>query len=50
MKRYCLLCATLFVVALQMLAGQKLTLKDITDGRFRGESISAVEPLADGEN
>ena len=50
MKRYCLLCATLFVVALQMLAGQKLTLKDITDGRFRGESISAVEPLADGES
>jgi dipeptidyl-peptidase-4 len=50
MKRYCLLCATLFVAALQLVAGQKLTLKDITGGGFRGESISAVEPLADGES
>ena len=50
MKRYCLFCATLFVAALQLVAGQKLTLKDITGGGFRGESISAVEPLADGES
>jgi dipeptidyl-peptidase-4 len=50
MKRYYLLCATLFVAALQLVAGQKLTLKDIAGGGFRGESISAVEPLADGES
>ena len=40
----------MFVAALQLLAGQKLSLKEITDGSFRGESISAVEPLGDGES
>ena len=50
MKKLTLLCAVLLVAATQLLAGQKLSLKDITDGQFRGESISAVEPLADGES
>ena len=50
MKKYSFLFATLIVAALPLLAGQKLSLKDITDGQFRGESISAVEPLADGES
>ncbi|MCR5159215.1 MAG: DPP IV N-terminal domain-containing protein [Prevotella sp.] len=50
MKRFSLFCATLVVVFSQLLAGQKLTLKDVTGGAFRGESISAVEPLTDGES
>ena len=43
-----------FVVALALLstlgvaAGKKLELKDITGGAFRGETMSAVRPLADG--
>ena len=30
-------------------AGEKLTLKDVTSGKFRSQSMSAVRPLADGE-
>ena len=30
-------------------AGNSLDLKDITSGAFRGETISAVKALADGE-
>ena len=50
MKRLSLLCAALLVAATQLVAGQKLSLKDITSGQFRGESIAAVTPLADGES
>ena len=50
MKRLSLLCATFLVAVSQLLAGQKLTLNDVTGGQFRGESISAVSPLADGES
>ena len=49
MKKLILVCATLFVALSQVVAGQKLSLKDITDGQFRGDGISAVVPLADGE-
>ena len=31
-------------------AGGKLELKDITDGAFRGESMAALKPMADGES
>ena len=31
-------------------AGEKLNLKDITGGAFRGESMAAVQPLDDGES
>ncbi|MBQ9671306.1 MAG: S9 family peptidase [Prevotella sp.] len=33
-----------------MLAGGELSLKDITRGEFRGEQMSAVTPLSDGES
>ena len=50
MKRLSLLCATFLVAVSQLMAGQKLTLNDVTGGQFRGESIAAVEPMADGES
>ncbi len=37
------------MAATQTMAGQNLVLKDITAGTFRGESIPAAKPLADGE-
>ena len=30
-------------------AGEKLTLKDITAGKFRSKSMTEVRPMADGE-
>ena len=50
MKRLVIFAATLLVAFSQAVAGQKLTLKDITSGQFAGESISAVVPLSDGES
>ena len=50
MKRLVIFAATLLVAFSQSVAGQKLTLKDITSGQFAGESISAVVPLSDGES
>lgn len=44
------LCATLMVAASQLMAGQKLNLKDIVGGEFRSETMTAVTPLADGES
>ncbi|MBQ3877694.1 MAG: S9 family peptidase [Prevotella sp.] len=41
---------TLWATAALQLAAQQLTLKDITDGQFREETMAAVEPLADGES
>ena len=32
------------------LAGEKLSLKDITAGKFRSQSMTEVRPLADGES
>ena len=49
MKRMAVMCATLLVAASTMLAGGRLDLKDITGGSFAGESLTRVEPLADGE-
>ena len=45
-----ILCVTVLVTFAQAVAGQKLTLKEITSGQFAGESISAVVPLSDGES
>ena len=44
-----LILAALLAIAGQVAAGGKLDLKEITQGAFRGELMSAVEPLADGE-
>ncbi|MBR3066874.1 MAG: S9 family peptidase [Prevotella sp.] len=40
----------LWATATLQLAAQQLSLKDITDGQFREETMAAVEPLADGES
>jgi len=39
----------MLLTTMTAMAGQQLTLKDITGGAFAAEGIAAVEPLADGE-
>lgn len=41
--------AVILMGALQLMASQQLTLKEITGGAFRAETMAAVEPLSDGE-
>ena len=50
MKRIIYLGAVLFMTATTVLAGQQLSLKNLTDGTFRTESMIGVEPLSDGES
>ena len=42
--------AALLTAASTMLAAQQLSLKDVTGGTLRSESMVAVEPLLDGES
>ena len=46
--RLCALSLSL-LLALSGLAGQQLTLKDVTGGKFKSQSMRAVYPMADGE-
>ena len=46
--RLCALSLSL-LLALSGLAGQQLTLKDVTGGKFSSQSMRAVYPMADGE-
>ena len=46
--RLCALSLSL-LLALSGLAGQQLTLKDVTSGKFSSQSMRAVYPMADGE-
>ena len=50
MKKIVTLCFAMTMGMLHIMAGEQLNLRDITGGTFRGESMAAVEPLADGEN
>ena len=50
MKKIMMIGAVLMTVATTMLAGQQLTLKDVTGGSLRAESMVGVEPLSDGES
>ncbi len=50
MKKTILYFVLLLTVSLQAMAIQKLDLKDITKGAFRGESMAAVKVLDDGES
>ena len=50
MKKTLLLCAALLMATVQIVAGQQLDLRDITKGAFRGEAMSALVPLSDGES
>ncbi len=49
MKRVVIICAMMVMAMTQALAADKLNLKDITAGAFRGESLAAVMPMDDGE-
>ena len=49
MKRIVFTCIAVAMTAVCAMAGQQLNLKDIVSGAFRGESMTAVTPLADGE-
>ena len=49
MKKTSMIVALLMTTILSV-AGGKLELKDITDGAFRGESMAALKPMADGES
>jgi dipeptidyl-peptidase-4 len=40
----------LMLICAQVQAGEKLKLRDITNGEFRAETMSEVKPLADGES
>lgn len=48
-KRLINTAAVMLLAMSQMLAGNKLSLRDITQGTFRSESMTEVQPLADGE-
>ena len=49
MKKIMIVCAALLMAATQMLAGQRLDLKEITQGVFRGESLAAVQAMTEGD-
>ena len=42
------MCAAILLATAELLASTPLTLKDITSGRYRAETLSAVTPMADG--
>ena len=50
MKKITFLLAFILMAMGQSLAGNALDLKEITKGAFRGETMSAIKPLADGES
>ena len=50
MKKITFLLAFILMAMGQTLAGNALDLKEITKGAFRGETMSAIKPLADGES
>lgn len=50
MRKLFIVCAAMLIAAGSSLAADKLKLKDITDGAFRAEYLSAITPLADGES
>ncbi|WP_027450493.1 S9 family peptidase [Xylanibacter brevis] len=50
MKKILICCSFLLLAASGIMAGGVLDLKDIVNGKFRGESLASVEPLSDGES
>ena len=50
MKKTMILCVAFLVSVLHLQAATELTLQDVTGGKFRTETLSAVTPLADGES
>ena len=49
MKRIAILVAATVMAASQLLAAQRLSVKDITSGTFASKSLREVMPMADGE-
>ena len=49
MKKTILFVVTLLLSMIEMDAAERLTLKDVTGGSFRGESMAAVQALSDGQ-
>ena len=50
MKKTVLLCAVFLMLMSHLCYASQLTINDVTGGRFRAESLSAVTPLSDGES
>lgn len=50
MKKILVLCAALFLAVGNIMSENTLKLKDIANGTFSAERLSAVTPLADGES
>lgn len=50
MKNIATMCAAFLVATTQLVAGNNFDLKSITSGEFRGERMSVVEPMTDGES
>ncbi len=44
------MCAAFILATTQLLAVQKLDLKEMTSGKFRAKYLSAVKPMSDGES
>ena len=45
-----MVCAALMITADGLFAGNKLSLKDITDNKFAAKYVSGINPLADGDS
>lgn len=50
MKKLLMMCAVLMMTTAQMIGANKLTIKQITNGDFRQETMQAVDPMPDGES
>lgn len=50
MRKTVFMCAALLIAASHVFAGERLSLKSITSGEFRSETMARIEPLADGES
>lgn len=50
MRKLLTMCTAMLFAVGNILAADKLNLKDITGGSFRAEYLSAITPLADGES
>ena len=49
-KLITMVCAALMITADGLFAGNKLSLKDITDNKFAAKYVSGINPLADGDS
>ena len=45
MKKLLAICATLFLTATNMFAIEKITIGDITGGKFAAKSVSGIDPI-----